>query len=337
MLRIHFTESDLGRTRIAAAPDPLSEIAASLHRLQSRRGRWAYAGWYRAARQQIREQGLEGLVRRVLLPLYPRAAYFPDFLTPAQGVGDWDTGAEALLATPARRVREEIVLLDRTVGAPPWAAQLVGVRERKEFVGMLRTYYEAVVEPHTELVQARIEAERAARCRGLLDGGVEGMLAGLGPMMRWRPPVLEVAYPRQAADRDLHLNGRGITLVPSYFNWGEPVAFADPQLPPALWYSLLHEPPAPAGPVGAELPGRSLTNLLGRARAIALYTASTGATTGEIARAAGISASSASRHATALRDAGLVVTVRHGPSVLHTLTPTGASVLRAATTDPDRG
>lgn len=31
-----------------------------------------------------------------------------------------------------------------------------------------------------------------------------------------------------------------------------------------------------------------------------------------------------------LRDAGLITTARNGPGVLHTLTPTGASVLRAA-------
>jgi len=328
MLRIHFSDVDLARTKVAAAPDPLWEAAASLHRLQVRRGRWAYAGWYRTARERMQAQGLERLVRGVLLPLYPRAAYFPDFLTPAQGVGDWDSGAEALLATPPRRVHEEITLLDRTVGAPAWAARLTGLKERREFVRVLRTYYEAVVLPHKEQMLARVESERAARRHGLLDGGVEGMLAGLGPMMRWRPPVLEVSYPKQAADRDLYLKGRGITLVPSYFNWGEPVAYADPGLPPVLWYSLLHEPEARR--TGAGEPGRPLTNLLGRARAIALHTASTGATTGEIARAAGVSASAASRHAGALRDAGLVTTVRNGPSVLHTLTPTGAAVLRAA-------
>lgn len=333
MLRIHFSDADLGRTRIAAAPDPLWEVAASLHRLQTRTGRWAHAAWYRTARERIRAEGLGRLVRGVLLPLYPRAAYFPDFLTPAQGVGDWDSGIEAVLATAPQRVREEMTLLDRTVGAPPWAARLAGPEERREFVTMLRAYYGTVVVPHEERMWARVEGERAVRRRDLLDGGVEGMLAGLGPMMRWRPPVLEVSYPQQAADRDLYLNGRGITLVPSYFNWGEPVAFADPELPPVLRYSLLHEPAGPdgpGGPGGADGPGRSLSNLLGRARAIALHAASTGATTGEIARAAGVSASAASRHATALRDAGLITTIRNGPSVLHTLTPTGASVLRAA-------
>ncbi|GGW84057.1 transcriptional regulator [Streptomyces malachitofuscus] len=328
MLRIHFTDVDLARTRLAPAPDPLFEITASLHRFQSRRGRWAYAGWYHAARQRMRERELERAVRSVLLPLYPRAAYFPDFLTPVDAVNGLEAGLEAILATPAARVREEIGILDRTVGAPAWSRHLGEYTARKELAGVLRAYHETVVVPHREHVQARIEAERAARCRGLLDGGVEGMLAGLGPMLRWRPPVLEVAYPRQAEDRDLHLNGRGLTLVPSYFNWGEPVAYADPGLPPVLWYSLLHEPEA-RRPV-ADDPGRSLTNLLGRARAVALRAASGGATTGEIARAAGVSPSAASRHATALRDAGLVTTVRNGPTVLHTLTPAGASVLRAA-------
>jgi DNA-binding transcriptional ArsR family regulator len=334
MLRIHFSDADLARTRLAAAPDPLWEIAGSLHRLQSRKGRWAYAGWYRTARRQLREKGLERVARSVLLPMYPRGAYFPDFLTPVQGVEGFDAGVESLLATPPRRVMKEMTLFDRTVGAPSWAGQLARRETREEFVGMLRAYYEAVVVPYRERVQARVEAERAARCRGFLDGGVEGMLAGLGPSVRWRPPVLEIAYPVE--DRDFHLNGRGLTLVPSYFTWGHPVTLADPELPPVLWYPLLHEQPAPRrdnsdGSSNSGAPATSLITLLGRVRASALYAASAGATTGEIARAAGVSASSASRHTTALRDAGLITSVRNGPTVLHTLTPVGASLVRAAT------
>ncbi|TXS49995.1 helix-turn-helix domain-containing protein [Streptomyces sp. t39] len=327
MLRIHFDDADLGRTTVAARPDPLWEIAASLHRLQSRKGAWAFAGWSRMARQRLREKKLERQVRDVLLRLYPRAEYFPDFLTPAGALDGFEAGAESILATPPRRILEEVTLLDRTVGAPSWVGRLAETGARRELVALLRAYHEAVVVPYEDMALTTLEAERAARCRGLLDGGVEGMLAGLGPMMRWRPPVLEVTYPTQAADRDLHLHGRGLTLVPSYFNWAEPVAFADPELPPVLWYSMLHEPP----PAGGDDPGRPLTVLLGRARATALRAAAAGATTGEIARAAGVSASSASRHATALRDAGLVTTVRHGPAVLHTLTPVGAAMLRGAT------
>ncbi|WP_234046510.1 helix-turn-helix domain-containing protein [Streptomyces adelaidensis] len=309
--------------------DPLWELAASLHRLQSRRGRWAYAEWYRGARIAMREQKLERALRTTLLPLYPRAAYFPDFLTPPQTLGDLKGGLDELLTTAPRRVGEEIELLDQAVGAPSWARRLVESPERAALVQALRAYYGAVVAPYEDRMTARIEAERTARCRGLMDGGIEGMLAGLGPTMQWRRPVLHVRYPAQ--ERDLHLNGRGITLVPSYFCWDAPVSLADPELSPVLYYPLLHEQPPPDAPLGGALADRSLTELLGRARAAAFRATANGATTGEIARAAHVSASSASRHATVLRDSGLITTIRHGAAVLHTLTPLGASVLRAAT------
>lgn len=331
-LRIHFTELDIARTRVATRVDPLWELAASLHRLQSRRGRWAYAEWYRGARVAMRERGLERVLRSTLLPLYPRAAYFPDFLTPPQTLGDLDGGLDELLATPPSRVGEEIALLDEAVGAPSWAPRLAEPAEREALVKVLRAYYGAVVAPYQDRMAARIEAERAARCRGIMDGGIEGMLAGLGPTMRWRRPVLHVRYP--ALERDLYLNGRGITLVPSYFCWDAPVSLADPELPPVLYYPLLHERPEPTGPLGDALAERPLTELLGRARAAAFHATAAGATTGEIARAAGVSASSASRHATALRNAGLITTTRQGAKVLHTLTPLGATLLRTATRTP---
>jgi len=341
-LRIHFTEVDLARTRVAKGPDPLWEVAASLHRLQSRQGRWAYADWYRTARGAVREQGLERPLRETLLRLYPRAAYFPDFLTPPQALGggpggSLDSGLEAILATEPRRVEEEMGLLlrRRAVGSPSGSscrAELAELPERKALVSLLRAYHDTVIAPHGDRMEAQIEAERTARLRALLDGGVEGMLASLGPMMRWQRPVLHVTYPVE--DRDLHLGGRGLILVPSYFCWGAPVSLADPGLPPVLCYAVLHEPPAPVGESLDVRAGKPLTDLLGRARAAALYAASAGATTGEIARIAGVSASSASRHATALRNAGLITTTRQGPTVLHTLTPVGASMLRAATGGP---
>lgn len=332
MLRIRFSDADLARIRLSTTPDPLWEIVTSLHRFQTRQGRWAHAHWYRNARHRLREKGLERALRTLLLPLVPRAAYFPDFLTPAESAGGLDAGLEAILATPPGQVLKEVTRLERMVGAPSWAPRLTELAVRREFVRVLRAYHEAVIAPYGEHVQARIDAERAARCRALLDGGIERMLESLGPMMRWSHPVLHVRYP--TADRDLHLNGRGLTLVPSYFAWQAPVSLAAPELPPVLAYPLLHEPStadAGPGPVGNSGPGTSLTALLGRTRALALIAVSAGATTGEVARAAGVSTSSASRHATALRDAGLLATQRNGASVLHTLTPAGAAVLRAAT------
>ncbi|WP_328876625.1 winged helix-turn-helix domain-containing protein [Streptomyces sp. NBC_00287] len=323
MLRVHFSDADLARTRLCTASDPLWDIATSLHRFQTRQGRWAHAEWYRTTRQRLRERGLERAVRSMLIPLYRRAAYFPDFLTPFRATTDGlDAGLEAILATPGRRVRAEVARLDRIVGAPTWAARLAERSAREELVRLLRAYHAVAVAPYEEQVHARVEAERAARARELMDRGLEGMLSGLGPWVRWERPVLYADY-NPSVDRDLYLDGRGMLFVPAYFLLERPISFADPGLPPVMAIPLIHEPQAPP-------PSRApLTALLGRARAAVLHSVAHGATTGEIARAVGISASSASRHATALRDAGLITSRRHGASVLHTLTPVGAALLRA--------
>ncbi|GHA70361.1 helix-turn-helix domain-containing protein [Streptomyces termitum] len=330
MLRIHFGHTDLGAVRVATAPNPFWEIATSLHRLQTRDGRWAYADWFRTVRVRLREKGLDRALRTVLLPLVPRAAYFPDFLTPAAGVDGLDAGADEILATCPRRVARELARLDRVVGAPAWAPRLTGPEARRDLVRLLRAYHDAAVAPYTEEIRSRFDAERAALGRGFLDDGVPGLLGGAGPAIRWRPPALHVDYP--AADRDLRLDGRGLTLLPTYFCWRSPNSLADPALPPVLCHPV-HRGAAPLPPDHplAQTAAPPLATLLGRTRATALRAAAGGATTGEIARAAGVSAASASRHATALRDAGLVTTRRHGATVLHTLTPVGASVLRAAT------
>lgn len=332
MLRIHFTDADLATTRVATAPDPLWEVASSLHRLQTRTGRWAYAAWYRTVRARLRERQLAATVRDVLLPLFPRARYFPDFLTPGQAGEPGEeltAGLDSIMATPARRVNHELALLDRWVGAPPWTRRLTGRQEREELTAAIRAYHDAAVAPFSDQIRAHLDANRSACCRDLLDGGVPGMLAGLGPTTHWQPPVLHVRYPQ---DRDLYLGGRGLRLVPSYFCWDTPISLADPLLPPVLFHPLLHETPSAA----PTAPAAPLTALLGRTRATVLRVtaAGAGATTGEIARATGISASSASKHCGVLRNAGLLLSSRHGANVLHTLTPAGASMLRAGHQNP---
>ncbi|MEV2253342.1 ArsR family transcriptional regulator [Streptomyces sp. NPDC050147] len=327
MLRIHFTDADLGRTRVAAAPDPLWEICASLHRFQTRHGRWAYADWYRTARAQVHATGFSRTLRTLLLPLVPRAAYFPDFLTPPEAAEGLDAGLETILSTPPRRVLEELDILDRTSGAPAWGARLAEPDMRKELVQAMRAYYNAVIAPHHDRIQARIEAERHARARGVVDHGTEGILQNLGPALQWRRPVLHTVYPEE---RILHLDGRGLLLIPSYFCWGNPVTFGDTALKPVMIYALNHEPHPSALPEDFGT-GAPLAALLGRTRTTVFRAATVGATTGELAHAAGVSASSASQHATALRDAGLIVSHRDAQSVLHTLTPLGAALLRANT------
>ncbi len=187
-------------------------------------------------------------------------------------------------------------------------------------IGALRSYHHAAVEPYWPHIRASVEADRAVRGRALLDGGADGLLATLPPMIRWRSPVLEADYP---FDRDLHLDGRGLLLQPSFFCRGTPVVYRDPSLPPVLVYPVAN----PGAPVFAE-PGPWLGRLVGHTRSAVLSSIGNGCTTSELARRAGVSLASASQHASVLREAGLVLTLRHGSSVLHTLTPLGGSLLR---------
>ncbi|CBG68175.1 conserved hypothetical protein [Streptomyces scabiei 87.22] len=320
MLRFHFTPEDLTKVRVATEPHALWEIAVSLHRLQTREGRWAYAPWFRDARVALRRAGLEQTVKSFLLPLFPRAGYFPDFLTPPEGTQGLDAGLDAVLATPDTRVAGEVELLDRAVGAPAWTRRLGERGMREQLVCALRAYHHAVIAPHEEHIQQRLHAERARHAHTLFHAGTGGMLDQLGPTVRWRSPVLEIApYPDH---RDVSLDGRGLLLIPSHFCWHAPIALADPGLPPVLLYPLHHLPATTRA-----LDSPSLNALLGTTRAAILRAGATGCTTTEAAHRAGVTPTTASHHTAVLRDAGLINSHRHANTVLHTLTPLGAALL----------
>ncbi|MFJ8075034.1 ArsR/SmtB family transcription factor [Streptomyces sp. NPDC096176] len=330
MLRIHFNADDLARVRMAARPDALWESILSFHRLRDRRGGMAFGEWRSEARQRLKSE------TRLLSALVPQRGYFPDFLTPTEGSDGIDTGLEALRDTPPARLHAEVALLSahrsplRTL-----PGRLVSLAEGKaesvaRLVAVLRAYYQAAVEPYWTHILGRVEADRAARGRALLDGGAGELLASLPPVLRWRAPVLEAEYP---VDRELHLNGRGLLLQPSFFCRGTPVVYRDTSLPPVLVYPLSHNHEPAAG----EVVGASLGRLVGHTRSAVLQAIRNGCTTSELARRAGVSLASASQHAAVLREAGLVVTLRHGNAVLHSLTPLGAALLRGgATPEPER-
>ncbi|MFF3324342.1 ArsR/SmtB family transcription factor [Streptomyces sp. NPDC002889] len=323
MLRIHFTADDWARVRIAARPDALWESILSFHRLRDRRGALVFGEWRSQARARVSGE------TRLLAALVPPRGYFPDFLTPPEAREGLDAGLEALRATPPARLRTELALAAAQRPAlrmlPGRLAALAEGRSEPlaRLVGALRTYWKAALEPYWPHVQARVEADRAVRGRALLDGGADELLASLPPALRWRAPVLEADYP---VDRELRLDGRGLLLQPSFFCRGTPVVYRDSELPPVLVYPVSHsgEPAFGDGDAG----GPSLGRLVGHTRSAVLQSIRDGCTTSELARRAGVSLASASQHAAVLREAGLVVTLRHGNAVLHTLTPLGAALLR---------
>jgi DNA-binding transcriptional ArsR family regulator len=322
MLRIHFTGADLARTRLAAAPDPMWELTLSIHQLRNHGFDLALSEWRRQVGQQVQPGRAARMDIDLLLDLNPPVGYFPDFLTPQAAQRGFDVGLEAVLATPGRQIRHDLQMLARH----GWAAS--GVERVQQADGMrtlarsLTRYRQIAIDPIWERIRAAVEADLAHRRNVLATGGVESLLGGLMPTMRWADGVVEIAAYR--GDRDLHLAGRGIVLIPGYFKAvGKPLTLADPELPPVLVYPIgrVVKPPSRPG---------ALADLIGRTRAAVLEAAAEGCTTGEVARRLGISPASASQHLTVLREAGMVVSVRDANRVRHVATPLGHALLDSA-------
>ncbi|MFI2361723.1 ArsR/SmtB family transcription factor [Promicromonospora sp. NPDC019610] len=328
MLRFHFTSDDLARVRIAPGPDPMWETLLSAHVVNQRGGTTPFDPW--------RERVLSGLppAARMLLRLAPPRGYSPDFLTPATGADlllpgadAFETGLDAVLSTPRDQLRRDISRLAHGRRPHLWMRDLAdGAAPAVRGLGVaMRSYHEQAVGPYWSGILTAVDVDRTARTRAWVEGGTEHALRTLHPAIRWEHPVLSVTT---AAERDVHLAGRGLLIVPSYFCHRAPISLADPELPPLLIYPITHEQVwTGTRPEAQADGGRQLTALLGRTRAAVLRALGTGATTSELAQRLAISPASASEHATVLRNAGLVSSGRERNTVLHALTPLGRTLL----------
>ncbi|MFI1294231.1 winged helix-turn-helix domain-containing protein [Streptomyces sp. NPDC020792] len=317
-LRIHFTADDLARTTVAAGPDLMWELVNSLHILQAQQTASGYAPWLRHVRDRFARRDLRGPIR-LLTTLVPPQGNFPDFLTPS-GEGNISAARDLIRATPAARLRAELARHFGRHTPPPWFRRLAqGDRAaRQELDDAVATYFRELLAPQLHLIENPVHTDRAHHSRNVLDGGTERLLNTLSPSISWEPPTLIADYPR---DRDLHLRGRGISLVPSFFCTGRPVALIDPSLPPVLVYPVGRHP----RPVDT-LAG--LPELLGRTRAMALYALTPPCSTGELALRIGVSIGTVSKHASILRGAGLITSTRRGCTVVHALTSLGRELVR---------
>ncbi|MGV9211377.1 ArsR/SmtB family transcription factor [Micromonospora sp. RB23] len=332
MLKIHFSGEDILRTRVAPAADPVWELVLSLHALQGRNRDPLTSAWRHTVTRGLRRDVASDQLR-LLFALNPPRGYFPDFLTPYASVEGFEAGLDAVRGTPIEVLQRDLTLVAAENPLPSSAAALArgDVATLRHLADSMEQYRALAISPYWSRIQAAVAADRNRRARALLDGGVEGLLASLRPTMRWSSGVLEVRdYPHS---RELHLDGRGLLLVPSFFCAPTPVALLDPALPPVLVYPVDRlgglavtdtDTPAASG-AGRD----ALAALLGRTRAAVLQASDDGCTTGEMARRLDISPAAASQHATVLRNAGLLVSHRDRNTVLHTLTPLGRAVLEA--------
>ncbi|MFI0774578.1 ArsR/SmtB family transcription factor [Streptomyces sp. NPDC021212] len=322
MLRIHFTSDDLARITLATGADPLWEVLLSSYRLRRKEGAVTFGPW---KRDVVRRAGPEA---RVLSALAPLRGYAVDFLTPAGTGSSLSAGAEALRRTPRTRLRNDLAELARRHPGRPFPRWTRGLAEgAPEAVALVADavtgYFATMLDPFWSRVEAQVDHDRSRRVRALTERGWEGVLATLHPSASWSYPVLELAFP---ADHDIHLDGRGLVLQPSFFCWGAPTTLLDTGLPPVLIY-----------PVERDLnwlaPTRStsqqaLSALLGTTRARVLEAVAVSAcTTTQLAQRIRTPLQTASHQAAVLREAGLITSRRHRNSVIHTATSLGRSLL----------
>ncbi|WP_370456412.1 ArsR family transcriptional regulator [Amycolatopsis sp. WAC 04169] len=242
MLRVHFSGDDLGRVRVATRPDPLWETTLSLHRLQRGDGDLRVRKWRGAVRTRLPKAA------GPLLTLVPPSGYFPDFLTPSGE--DLEEQLDLVCRTERLALRRDLAVLARSRRPTPWARDLGDANPAA--LGALtraaRSYHRAAIEPVWNDILACFDRQRARQARLLLTDGVDGLLRGLSPAMRWKAPVLEVDYPVR---QDLHLDGRGLLLIPSYFCWRTGVTLVENDRVPVLVHPSKSTFPKPCAPATA--------------------------------------------------------------------------------------
>jgi DNA-binding transcriptional ArsR family regulator len=229
---------------------------------------------------------------------------------------------EALRRTPKRRLRTDLSVLATSRKLPTWTNALAEGRRETivRLADVAEWYFAACLAPYWTHVRGRFYQERARQAKLMAEGGCERLLEKLHPTARWRYPELELGYP---VDHELHLNGRGLQLVPSFFCQGLPTTFLDGDFEPVLVYPIRHDIGWSAGNEA-----QSLATLLGRTRAKVLEAISESpCTTSEVARRTDTTLPTASQQASALRAAGLVTSRQNGQCRLHSITSLGLALL----------
>nr|QEO73599.1 ArsR family transcriptional regulator [uncultured bacterium] len=200
---------------------------------------------------------------------------------------------------------------------------------RQQMTTALFEFCQVAVVPYWVRARTYLATERDMRGRIVITHGAERLLSTLHPGLEWQAPVLSIPSEH---DRDIDLDGRGLLLAPSLFLYDKPCVAIEAEREtglPALAFSVPLSPTVlSSAPVSADAGDQALAALVGHTRAAALQALTDSCTTSELAQRLGISSAGASKHATILREAGLITTLRNRNTVLHTLTSLGVALLQ---------
>jgi DNA-binding transcriptional ArsR family regulator len=322
---VRFERDDLARVRFSAAPAPLVETVLGFAELRHLGRRPGLDGWVSQAWQAF------PAAARPLRDLIPASGPWPEFLDPA--VADLDEGLEIVSATSRSQLRHQLAISWRRPSHPPtWLKALAdGDQEAlTTIVRALRAFYQACVAPDWPRISAWFHGDVAQRAAVLTRGGLDELFGSLHPDLSLRDGSLwrsARALARAGRSAEYRLGGNGLQILPSLLWTGPPLFSVSPSGPLA---STMIYPARRDIRAGQAARSDDLDAVLGRTRATVLRALREPCSTTGLADRVGISVSSASEHATALRGADLVRTERQGQGVRHSLTSLGRALLSDA-------
>lgn len=326
MAELAFSARDLAQVRFAISP--IWEVAPSFRLLTSATAHPVHRPWVEQVRPRLLAAGLD---RGWLAELIGPSGYVPDFLTPAPA-GPAPTPAaerDAILATPADRVRQDLDHLARHQGH--LGPRLSSLRDDPpsrlaKVTQEVKTYWELAFAPYWARIRTVLDADILHRARTVAEHGAGHLFNDLHTSLSWDDNTLTLA--RRKRNMPRHSASAGLLLIPSVFTGPALRTRMRPPDPPQLAY--------PARGIGTLWEARPATEpcalapVLGRSRTLLLTELEAPASTTELAHRTGLSPAGVSQHLTALRKAGLVSAHRAGRSVLYARTTAAEALLEAA-------
>ncbi|WP_370154016.1 MarR family transcriptional regulator [Streptacidiphilus sp. EB129] len=197
---------------------------------------------------------------------------------------------------------------------------------------ILTSFRTTGLDPYRRRITSAIATASATAGVRAVIGGTDDMLNSLHPSIRWDGRRLLL---NTRVDAEESLEGRPLIFQPTALATQimfDPLADSVTVTYPATADAITRDPELHA-------PAQALVSLLGATRAAALVAvvSTPTLTTGQLAATLGVSAAAASRHASVLRESGLITTVRNGQTVHHAPTRLGTDLAHGSTigTKPD--
>jgi DNA-binding transcriptional ArsR family regulator len=328
MVEVRFDTDSLSSVRFAVSP--LFETTLSITALSAPASAAVHLPWLEQARD--RTAGLDlGVMHLLMRP----NIYAPDFINPLPTgpTAELDEELATMLAVPASQIRAEV---QHTYANRPLPTELEPFIKRprdaiRRLAKLLREYFDLALAEHWPRIKSLLEDDILYRARKITDAGTRALFSDLDPSISWKDEGVLRVDKRDCNLSELHLDERGLLLLPSAFAWPRVlVVSAEPWQPtviyPARGVGMLWAPEQPVTP-------DSLARLLGGSRASILTALDCPRSTTELARILELTPGGVSQHLAVLHSAGLVCRRRDQRSVLYLRSESGDALMQPALAD----